>query len=514
MSDVIYYIAMALFLIGAIGYGVFLYRTIKDKLRLTFDVLIKKNTLVLGVFSLGIVLSLVLFTVAFYVDPVTLSYVSSKEGLVIDAGHQFLSYFFIILFAVSMMAFITAFFYYFFLNNFEDKFRKWFKIIMYSSIPLMFVFFILMSEGNAPYLTYPLCNSLYIGKHGIKFINTYSHREPYFIYESGSGYVLDGGISIAFYAIFILSGALLVFALSDHLTYKYYGKHGLLTTCFLIAFPMGLIGARLWYVVLDISKLGGSSHFVTNPISILYFNEGGLGIMGGAILGIISGVGVMLYFKYIKKNPDFTKMNYLRLADFIVPAILIAQAIGRFGNFFNAEVHGNEIPFSSLSWLPTFMQYNYQFNYATQINDLTQAYLPLSIMETITNLTGYFVIYFGIVRGLGKYHAPGSGVGWYLVWYGATRAFLEPLRYGEFEYQASVDTAYIMIAGGLAIVAFFIVFKILKEKKLWIFKNSTFKDEILVNEELSNKELLRNVIILGSFLLIMIIVITVLFNIW
>ena len=512
MSDVIFYIAMALFVLSAIGYGVYLSMTIKDKLRLDIKVLLKKNTLVLQGFSLGIVLSLILFTVAFYQDSTTINYIN-ENNLVLDAGHQFLSYFFLILFGVCAMSFLTAFFYYFFLNNFDEKYRKIFKIIMYSAFPLAIAFFLIMSEGNAPYLTYPLCNSVYIGVHGIKFINSYTHPEPYYVFNNGS-YSLDGGISIAFYAIFILSGALIVFALCDHLIYKYYGKHGLATTCFLIAFPMGLIGARLWYVVLDISKLGNSSHFIQNPISILYFNEGGLGIMGGAILGIISGVGVMLYFKYLKKNPDYTKMSYLRLADFIVPAILIAQAIGRFGNFFNAEVHGNAIPLSSLSWMPTFMRLNYQFNYATAISDPNMAYLPLSTIETITNLLGYCIIYFGIVKGLGKYHAAGSAVGWYLVWYGATRAFLEPLRYGEFEYEASVQTSYVMIGGGLAIVAFFIAFKILQEKKLWIFKNSTFKDEILVNEEKTNKELIRNASILGGVLLILIILITVFFNIW
>ena len=512
MSDVIFYIAMALFVICAIGYGVYLSMTIKDKLRLDIKVLLKKNTLVLQGFSLGIVLSLILFTVAFYQDSTTINYIN-ENNLVLDAGHQFLSYFFLILFGVCAMSFLTAFFYYFFLNNFDEKYRNIFKIIMYSAFPLAIAFFLIMSEGNAPYLTYPLCNSVYIGVHGIKFINSYTHPAPYYVFNNGS-YTLDGGISIAFYAIFILGGALIVFALCDHLIYKYYGKHGLATTCFLIAFPMGLIGARLWYVVLDISKLGNASHFIQNPISILYFNEGGLGIMGGAILGIISGVGVMLYFKYLKKNPDYTKMSYLRLADFIVPAILIAQAIGRFGNFFNAEVHGNAIPLSSLSWMPTFMRLNYQFNYATQISDSTMAYLPLSTIETITNLLGYCIIYFGIVKGLGKYHAPGSAVGWYLVWYGATRALLEPLRYGEFEYEASVQTSYVMIGGGLALVAFFIAFKILQEKKLRIFKNSTFKDEILVNEEKTNKELIRNASILGAVLLILIILITIFFNIW
>ena len=106
-----------------------------------FNTLIKKKTLVLGGFSLGIVLSLILFTVAFYEDPVTKNLISEK-GLTLDAGHQFLSYFFIILTGLTMMSFITSFFYYFFFNNLEDKFRKIFKIIMYTSIPLFIIFFI------------------------------------------------------------------------------------------------------------------------------------------------------------------------------------------------------------------------------------------------------------------------------------------------------------------------------------------------------------------------------------
>ena len=127
MSDVIFYIAMALFFLCAIGYGVYLSMTIRDKLRLDIKVLLKKNTLVLQGFSLGIVLSLILFTVAFYQDPTTINYIN-ENNLVLDAGHQFLSYFFLILFGVCAMSFLTAFFYYFFLNNFDEKYRKIFKI--------------------------------------------------------------------------------------------------------------------------------------------------------------------------------------------------------------------------------------------------------------------------------------------------------------------------------------------------------------------------------------------------
>ena len=107
MSDVIFYIAMALFVICAIGYGVYLSMTIKDKLRLDIKVLLKKNTLVLQGFSLGIVLSLILFTVAFYQDSTTINYIN-ENNLVLDAGHQFLSYFFLILFGVCAMSFFCS----------------------------------------------------------------------------------------------------------------------------------------------------------------------------------------------------------------------------------------------------------------------------------------------------------------------------------------------------------------------------------------------------------------------
>lgn len=508
MSSIIFYIAILLFIGSCIGFYFFISKAIKDKLRITKEELFKKNIPFLGLFSIIFTLSLVLFTISFYLNETTIWYLSNK-GITLNGGRLFLAYFFVILLGFAVSIFTVSFCYYYFLDNFDTKIRKIFKISMYSSIPAIFLFFILMSEGNAPYLQYPLCNSLYIGKHGIAFINSYTHPAPYY-----NGYSLDGGISIAFYAIFILSGALLVFGLCDHLIYKFYGKHGLVSTCFFIAFPSGIIGARLWYVLLDISDRGTSSQFIQNPISILYFNQGGLGIMGGAILGIIAGVSVMLYFKYFKKDLNYQNVSYLRLVDIIVPTILIAQAIGRFGNFFNCEVHGNEIPFASIEFLPSFLKYNYQYNYTHFINDPTKAYLPLSIIETITNLIGYFVIYYGFSRGLRQYHAEGSCCGLYFIWYGTTRALLEPLRYGEFEYQMSVISSYFMIGGGILIVAFFVVWKYLRTHHLWVYKTREVKDAIIINDELDKKAIIRNAIILVSVLVVIAVIITILFNIW
>ena len=160
------------------------------------------------------------------------------------------------------------------------------------------------------------------------------------------------------------------------------------------------------------------------------------------------------------------------------------------------------------------MKYNYQYNYTHFINDPTKAYLPLSIIETITNLIGYFVIYYGFSRGLRQYHAEGSCCGLYFIWYGTTRALLEPLRYGEFEYEMSVISSYIMIGTGLLIVAFFVIWKHLRTHHLCLYKNREVKDAIIVSDDLDKKAVIRNAIILGSILVVIAVIITILFNIW
>ena len=86
----------------------------------------------------------------------------------------------------------------------------------------------------------------------------------------------------------------------------------------------GLLGARLYYVLFNWSLY---SHDI---LSIFKFWEGGLAIHGGILFGIIT---IYLYCK--KKN-----VNFLKILDIAAPALFIAQAIGRWGNFFNSEAHG------------------------------------------------------------------------------------------------------------------------------------------------------------------------------
>lgn len=86
----------------------------------------------------------------------------------------------------------------------------------------------------------------------------------------------------------------------------------------------GIIGARLYYVIFN------HTQYIDNPISALYIWQGGLAIHGGIIGGIIS---ILIYSKL--KN-----QNFFALTDLTVIPLILAQSLGRIGNFFNGEVHG------------------------------------------------------------------------------------------------------------------------------------------------------------------------------
>lgn len=97
----------------------------------------------------------------------------------------------------------------------------------------------------------------------------------------------------------------------------------------------GIIGARIWYVVVDI--MGGSSRYLQDPISILYIHQGGLNILGGAVLAVLVGW-------YYTRQHD---IDFWLVADAAGPGVLIGQAIGRLGNFINQELYG---PPTGLPW--------------------------------------------------------------------------------------------------------------------------------------------------------------------
>ena len=475
---IFHYAGIALLVIAAVFIWFFMDKMKKEKGKLSFKDLLKKNLAYGGVGAGSLLLSFIAFEVSFFI-PGNTNFMLDHAIKTFAPGRLALSYIFVILAAIGWIGIIYGFF---IRKNFkeESKLINQTTLITCSvAIPLVIVSTILFLEGNAPYIHYPLVNNLHIGKSGIELTNNYI--------QTGKDFQ---GINIAFYAIGILGGAFVVLAVCDHFMYESYGHHGLLYTCFFIAVPCGVIGARIWYVCIDLMDYGAMSQFAQDWTAMFRIWEGGLAIMGGAILGIIGGVTTMLVLTYVLKKPQYKNLKLLHVMDIIIPCILVAQAIGRWGNFFNNEVYGFEVDRANFAFLPSWILNNMQFHsHGGSRLPADKIFLPLFLIESITNALGYIVIYFGFGRGhfsrwfikfvnlfskdkqnpiikAESYHANGTLLGGYLIWYGATRAILEFWRTEADFYMSSVYTAIVMIVAGVLFVAFFIGFDEIYTKRI------------------------------------------------
>ena len=327
-------------------------------------------------------------------------------------------------------------------KDIDEMIDKWLFRSLMIAFPLFIVSIFFLTEGFASYVRYPLPN-------GINFTK---------------GFVTPNGLNspnIVFYALCILSGAVYVYLLEDHKFYIEYGKHGILESTFLIAFPAGILGARIFYVIGNwnvefASRLAEGDWWA--PFAIW---EGGLTILGGALTGIVVGVAWFLW-----RNKGY---SIWVAVDIIIPTILIAQAVGRWGNFFNCEVHGVLSPISNWIWLPKFIVQNSRYSSVSGFAPDGYIYVPLFLIECLTNMLGYFVIahVFGIK--LRKYTQLGDLAFGYIIWYGLTRIFMEPLRDTSFNMGKNGFWSWIwslafVIGGALAIAINHLV-RYLKKRK-------------------------------------------------
>ena len=320
-------------------------------------------------------------------------------GSVLKAWEWILTIFGGLLFAFSFYTLVITFVIHYYGKELKKEFDTWLYRIMIISIPLVLIFLFVWTDGFADYLAYPL-------PLGISFTSG-------FVYPGQRG-------NLAWYAIFILSGALAVYFLCDHKFYQQYGQHGLIESTFLVAFPAGIIGARIAYVIGNWEKDGFGNKEWWRIFAIW---EGGLTILGGAIAGIVVGV---LWFMWRRRG-----YSIWIAVDIIVPTILIAQGIGRWGNFFNCEVHGNAVDPFSWYWLPKIIFNNMHYS-DTGPNLIDKIYVPLFLIEGMINFFGYFVLSYVFGKKLRKYTELGDLAFGYIIWYGLTRTFMEPTRYSSY----------------------------------------------------------------------------------
>jgi len=205
-----------------------------------------------------------------------------------------------------------------------------------------------------------------------------------------------GPLTVYWYGLIICLGLVL------GLCYLYYRirKFGMnsdnLTDIAIFTIPSAIIGARLYYVLTSLEEY----HSFYDVIAIW---EGGIAIYGAVIAG---AVAVYLVCR-IKKFPT------MKVFDSIAPAVMLGQAIGRWGNFCNGEAFGSE---TTLPWRMGLCN--------SETNFKTLYVHPTFFYESIWNIIGF--IWINIFYRKRKYH--GEIMIWYFCWYGLGRAFIELLR--------------------------------------------------------------------------------------
>ena len=212
-----------------------------------------------------------------------------------------------------------------------------------------------------------------------------------------------GPIQIYWYSIFIFIGLLTASILIFKEARKRNIDEDFLINLIFNTIIIGLIGARVYYVLFNIP------YYASNPIEILAVWNGGLAIHGGVFAALAF---ILIYCK--KKN-----VNSLQLLDIIVVGLIIAQAIGRWGNFFNSEAYGQVTTYAELKaqQIPTFI-----INGMYILGDYRQ---PTFFYESTWCFAGFLAML--IIRKY-KYLKRGQLTGFYLFWYGLGRLLIESLR--------------------------------------------------------------------------------------
>lgn len=153
------------------------------------------------------------------------------------------------------------------------------------------------------------------------------------------------GMDIMWYGALIGIGFMLAILITYIRAPKYGIEQDFVLTLTIFVIPSAMIGARLYYVIFS------WENYKNNLSDIFAIRDGGLAIHGGLILCFIVG-----YFLCKKE-----KVSFFNAADLVAPAIPLAQAIGRWGNFFNEEAHGGptDLPWAQIidgvGYHPTFL---------------------------------------------------------------------------------------------------------------------------------------------------------------
>ena len=241
-----------------------------------------------------------------------------------------------------------------------------------------------------------------------------------------------GNVSIYYYGLIIAIALLSGILISGRIAKKFYPDLNYeiiydITPSIIIG---AILGARLYYCLLSYD------YYITNPIEILELRHGGLSIHGAIIGGLIGGI------IYAKKH----KLPILKLCDIFSFGLVMGQAIGRWGNFFNSEAFGTPTANFLKLYIPVYkrpLEY-LQFEY----------FHPAFLYESILDILIFLVLLF-LIRKIAK-GKDGIIFFSYLILYSIARLIVEQIRIDSVLYIMEIPIAQIISVIIILISAIFI----------------------------------------------------------
>lgn len=214
------------------------------------------------------------------------------------------------------------------------------------------------------------------------------------------------GLDIAWYGI-LMAAAIVVGVWVAVRQAKAKGYSAELVFDFMIlAIPLGIIGARLYYVAFE------WDYYSQHPAEIIAVWNGGIAIYGAIIGGLLAGVILSVWRKF----------PFGRLMDFMMPGLAVGQAIGRWGNFVNQEAFGNIVTEPALQWFPYAVYIEDKWTGTMQVTD---SWVQATFFyESMWDL-GVFVLLLWYSK---RARHDGDVLAAYMVAYGIGRLWIEGLR--------------------------------------------------------------------------------------
>jgi prolipoprotein diacylglyceryl transferase len=250
-----------------------------------------------------------------------------------------------------------------------------------------------------------------------------------------------GFFTVHFYALSILLGIVIAIWLTKRRYLAMGGNPNEISDLAFFVIPAGIIGGRIYHVVTSPQKYFGEGG---SPLQALQIWRGGLGIWGAISLG---GLAAFIFFRARKRS-----LSFAQLADAIAPGLLLAQGIGRFGNWFNGELFGK----------PTSLFWGLEIPLANRPSGFEgfETFHPTFLYEAIwCFLVALFIMRVNLFNKLKSY---GSIFIIYVMAYSFGRLFIESVR---------IDEANLIL--GLRLNIWVSVLMFLGASGLFLRKNST-----------------------------------------